>query len=731
MLKLNRNGATLLSTYDPVGAVGEVNSAQNVDSWSCQALTVCGFRQWVEHFQSGLAEWLDAWEVDRLAREKAAREAALAAAREVVNLEEQIDVENQPNPEAIFVMPDSLKRQELDKSDSQKDLKASKKKSSGSRKSLKSAKSSSSRSSSKTKLKAKSSRSSSRASDRVGSKSKKASPSQNPISDVSHPTSAEKQTFAYKAYELKDIIVAAGTERKILTADGGSIRVKQSGFLHQSDNLSIVIENDDSLLHIFQAAPRDAPAPPTRQRTPTPQPKESGASIDECIDNEDVKSVASSSFEKDDEEIPLARFSSVYCSFSDGIKASYSLNGPSGKPKNWEAESILEERKYGHKLLAVSPTPSRETNTSAKSKGKKGKKSDTSVTSAPSHTDETEKKEDKDEQHESLQQVYISTPDGLELRFGHIEGRGLVCRMSRPGVETRVITQHRTIRLLGDESDFECLDHEARDGSVSGVKNGEHFDQAENVLSYTASDPITGHQLLVRSDGYMRVERSDEMLHQFPEGTRVTIGETETRVEHPDCPMVVYEEAGDKCIVVMANGALVQVESNGNYHVTSSNGGSFAVGQDGTVLFNSREAASTHIVRQKSAAVLEVIEPDGMTTIQIGNTGATSILHSMGESEEQEQQPEEPVNASRYFYLANKEAYEFHTHDKGQALLNEIERDEHCAVLYQPVPDGANEKAATLVCPFDVNYNWSQSPYQEDKIIPAYLQQAEVASKSR
>ena len=92
--------------------------------------------------------------------------------------------------------------------------------------------------------------------------------------------------------------------------------------------------------------------------------------------------MASSSFDKDEnEEIPLATFSSVYCSFSDGIKASYSYNGPSGKPKNWETESIQQERKYGHKLAAVSPTPSRETNTSAKSKGKKGKKSDTSVTS--------------------------------------------------------------------------------------------------------------------------------------------------------------------------------------------------------------------------------------------------------------------------------------------------------------------------------------------------------------
>ena len=69
---------------------------------------------------------------------------------------------------------------------------------------------------------------------------------------------------------MNSILAAAGTERKILTSDGGHIRVKQSGFLHQSDNLSIVIENDDSLIHIFQSQPRDAPPP---RATPTPQEK--------------------------------------------------------------------------------------------------------------------------------------------------------------------------------------------------------------------------------------------------------------------------------------------------------------------------------------------------------------------------------------------------------------------------------------------------------------------------
>ena len=66
--------------------------------------------------------------------------------------------------------------------------------------------------------------------------------------------------------------------------------------------------------------------------------------------------------------------------------------------------------------------------------------------------------------------------------------------------------------------------------------------------------------------------------------------------------------------------------------------------KDGTVLFNSKsDYASTHIIRQKSQAVLEVIEPDGMTTIQISNTGATSILHSMAEDEAEHSDPQESV----------------------------------------------------------------------------------------
>ena len=58
---------------------------------------------------------------------------------------------------------------------------------------------------------------------------------------------------------------------------------------------------------------------------------------------------------------------------------------------------------------------------------------------APSHTDASEKKDEKEEITETIQQVYISTPDGLELRFGQ-ENDSIIVRMKKPGVESRTIT---------------------------------------------------------------------------------------------------------------------------------------------------------------------------------------------------------------------------------------------------------------------------------------------------
>ena len=140
-----------------------------------------------------------------------------------------------------------------------------------------------------------------------------------------------------------------------------------------------------------------------------------------------------------------------------------------------------------------------------------------------------------------------------------------------------------------------------------------------SYLQYQGTDPITKDSMTIRSDGLIRVNRLDvgklnevdqvdrceTSICQFPDGTRVTRNNVETRIENPLYPMVLFEEDGKKALVILSNGSVIQVESNGNYHVTSSSGGSFAVGQDGTVLFTSKQdGASTHIVRQKSNSIL-------------------------------------------------------------------------------------------------------------------------------
>ena len=86
--------------------------------------------------------------------------------------------------------------------------------------------------------------------------------------------------------------------------------------------------------------------------------------------------------------------------------------------------TLVKNIKFGHKLCgSASPTPSRETNnSSAKGKASKGGKggakgknaSDMSVTSEPITPTEDEKMDPE----LAIQQVYISTPAGLNIRFG-------------------------------------------------------------------------------------------------------------------------------------------------------------------------------------------------------------------------------------------------------------------------------------------------------------------------
>ena len=79
--------------------------------------------------------------------------------------------------------------------------------------------------------------------------------------------------------------------------------------------------------------------------------------------------------------------------------------------------------------------------------------------------------------------VYISTPDGLNIRFGSCQDNRLMVKISKPGMaETiRVITFDSVLRIFEDQ-DFEILNYLT--GEISGVKDGDQFKIDQNGERY-------------------------------------------------------------------------------------------------------------------------------------------------------------------------------------------------------------------------------------------------------
>ena len=148
-----------------------------------------------------------------------------------------------------------------------------------------------------------------------------------------------------------------------------------------------------------------------------------------------------------------------------------------------------------------------------------------------------------------------------------------------------------------------------RDGTSDGRKK---------ILSYTCSDPTTNDRMFVRSDGLTIVKRQYDEIIQYPDGTRVTKSEADVQVEKPGWPCILFEENAAKCMVVMANGTYIQVTASGRYQMSHSSGAFFTLEEDGTFVFAAEQSGyATHIIRQMDPTALEIIEPDGLKTIQV------------------------------------------------------------------------------------------------------------------
>ena len=70
------------------------------------------FRQWIEHFQNELGDWLEQREIERKQKEEEEKRQAEELKKQEQIKQEEMNQDEQPG-ENIFIMPDSLKKSDL------------------------------------------------------------------------------------------------------------------------------------------------------------------------------------------------------------------------------------------------------------------------------------------------------------------------------------------------------------------------------------------------------------------------------------------------------------------------------------------------------------------------------------------------------------------------------------------------------------------------------------------
>ena len=69
-------------------------------------------RQWIEHFQNELGDWLEQREIERKQKEEEEKRKAEELKKQEQIKQEEMNQDEQPG-ENIFIMPDSLKKSDL------------------------------------------------------------------------------------------------------------------------------------------------------------------------------------------------------------------------------------------------------------------------------------------------------------------------------------------------------------------------------------------------------------------------------------------------------------------------------------------------------------------------------------------------------------------------------------------------------------------------------------------
>ncbi|XP_078618505.1 sperm-associated antigen 17-like isoform X8 [Branchiostoma floridae x Branchiostoma japonicum] len=250
---------------------------------------------------------------------------------------------------------------------------------------------------------------------------------QEPVPEIQEPTEPEV-ILPFTGYDVgNELVHAAGESVTLFPCDGGIIRTEKNSFVQDGVAVRTSVLKDGHLFVIHILDPRQKG---DVDNTGEESVKEK-ADLEKSEKEEGSPSPRAGTPDKKDESapLPLSRFGSFTAVLKDGMCLSLSNHGPSGKPKMPDDMSAKEVDIMTNIPPASTPTPpppspSRAKSPRAKSpKGKpkspKGKRKEPQVEEKPPEPEEPppEPEEPEEAPIPPFQQLFVSCPDGLNIRY--------------------------------------------------------------------------------------------------------------------------------------------------------------------------------------------------------------------------------------------------------------------------------------------------------------------------
>eukprot|EP00058_Branchiostoma_floridae_P014404 XP_002599892.1 hypothetical protein BRAFLDRAFT_120607 [Branchiostoma floridae] len=250
---------------------------------------------------------------------------------------------------------------------------------------------------------------------------------QEPVPEIQEPTEPEV-ILPFTGYDVgNELVHAAGESVTLFPCDGGIIRTEKNSFVQDGVAVRTSVLKDGHLFVIHILDPRQKG---DVENTGEESVKEK-ADLEKSEKEEGSQSPRAGTPDKKDESapLPLSRFGSFTAVLKDGMCLSLSNHGPSGKPKMPDDMSAKEVDIMTNIPPASTPTPpppspSRAKSPRAKSpKGKpkspKGKRKEPQVEEKPPEPEEPppEPEEPEEAPIPPFQQLFVSCPDGLNIRY--------------------------------------------------------------------------------------------------------------------------------------------------------------------------------------------------------------------------------------------------------------------------------------------------------------------------